>query len=309
MRAEPTDAERMSLAALKQALIEQGHAVETVPRAVEDKPDALLRVGGALVACECIQVPPAYILQHLHKLHPEATWNGKPVLALIWPNEPHQWVAEAVQKKAALCSTYLGSTTATEAWLLVHTPVQANQALLDGSQEWIQWAVRHGAKMARHPFRQIFLWTPQHGIYAAWNRERDEATHSSLGMSFSPGYPTLCVNRFRVPFTTLARDADGAKEESFLLGHAQRVVTAPMDAEYRKHQPATRLMTYEVCVRAWATRAEISTVAVFPDEGTRADFGASAMEGLQPETIYWHHALHEFRAPKLLQTEHVIQPF
>lgn len=309
MRAEPTDAEKTSLAALKQAFVEQGHAIETVPREVEDKPDALLRVGGVLVACECIQIPPAYILQHLHKQHPTADWKGKSVLSSVWPNEPHQWVAAAIQKKATLHSSYLASTSAKESWLLVHMPVQANQALLDGSQEWTQWAVRHGSKMAGHPFTQVFLWTPKEGIYPAWNRARDAETHSSLGINFSLGYPTLCVNRFKLPITTPARGSAVPKNERFVLDDAQQLVTMPMDAEYRKHQPASRAVVFEICVRTWSGRAEVSTVVVFPDEGTRVDLGTSAMEELQPETTYWHHALHEFRAPKVLHTEHVIQPF
>lgn len=309
MRAEPTDVEKISVAALKQAYVDQGHAVETVPREIEDKPDALLRVGGVQVACECIQIPPAYILQHLHKQHPAADWKGKSLLSSVWPNEPHQWVAEAIRKKAALHSSYLASTSAKESWLLVHTPVQANQALLDGSQEWTQWASRHGAKMAGHPFAQIFLWTPKEGIYPVWNRARDAATHSSLGVNFSLGYPTLCVNRFKLPITTLARGAAGPKEERFMLDDAQQLVTIPMDAEYRKHPPAIRVVVYEVGVRTWSGRAEVSTIAVFRDEGTRVDHGTAVLDGLQPETTYWHHALHEFRAPKLLYTEHVIQPF
>lgn len=307
MRTEPTDAEKLSLAALKQAFIDQGHTAETVPREVEDKPDALLRVGGVLVACECIQIPPAYILQHLHKRRPAADWKGKAVLSELWPNEPHQWVAEAIRKKAALHDGYLASTSAKEVWLLVHTPVEENQALLDGSQDWTQWAVRHGAKMARHPYSQVFLWTPKEGIYPAWNRERDAETHSSLGMDFALGYPTLCINRYTVPISTLARGEQGPKEERLVFSDADQLVTTPKDAEYRKHPPATRLVVYEVCVLTWSDRAVVSTVAVFPDEGTRVDHGTKVIEGLRPDTTHWHHALHEFRAPKLLHTTHVIQ--
>ena len=308
MRTEPTDAEKMSLAALKQAFINQGHAVEAVHREVEDKPDALLCVGSVLVACECIQIPPSYIFQHLHKQYPAAAWKGKSVLSLVWPNEPHQWVAEAIQKKAALHSTYLAATSANDSWLLVHTPVEANQALLDGSQEWTQWAVRHGAKMASHPFSQIFLWTPQQGIYFAWNRVRDAETHSSLGIGFSLGYPTLCINRFMVPIATLAQGEVGPREKRFALDDAELLVTAPMDAEYQKYPPATRVVVYEVCVRVWSDRAEVSTIVVFPHEGTLADLGTHVMKELQPETTYWHHVSHEYRAPKVLHTEHVVQP-
>lgn len=309
MRIEPTEAEKTCVEALLQAFRNQGHAAERIPRPVEDRPDALLRVGGVLVACECVQIPPEYIFKQLHKKHPPSAWKGRSVLSSLWPNEPHQWVADAVKKKSVLHQSYLESTGANESWLLVHTPVQPNQAFLDGSKEWIQWAVRHGAKMVNHPFHQIFLWTPQHEIYPVWNKERDESTHSELGIGLSEGYPTICTNRFFLKFKTLCAEEAGPKEKRFLFDDSHLTKVRPMDAEYRRHKPATRRVIYEINARIWADRAEFSRVVVFVDTGERIDMGSVSEERLTPDKTHWHHVFHEFHAPKTLQTHHVIQHF
>jgi hypothetical protein len=309
MRPEPTKAEEESITALLQAFLEQGNSAERIHRSVEDKPDALLRVGGVLIACECIQIPPAYILRHLHKRQPLAAGNSKDMVSLIFPNEPHQWVAEAIRKKAGLHASYLASTSAKESWLVVHTPVELNQGFLNGAQAWVQWAVRHGSKMAGHPFSQVFLWTQNDGVYPVWNHARDSETHSSLGIDFAAGYPTLCINQFSIPITTPARGTLSPREQRFVIREAQQMATEPMDIEYRRHPPATRKLIYEVHVVAWPDHAQVKTTVVFVDDGTRSDESIAEMTGLESETAYWHHAVHEFRAPQQLRTEHVIQQF
>lgn len=308
MRKNPTPAEDASIAALVKAFQKNGHAIGRVPRAVEDKPDALLEVGGIRIACECIQIPPEYIYKFQHTLHQPSAWEGKEILSFIWPNEPHQWVAEAVVKKARLWPSYRASTGAQLPWLLLHSPFELQQFFLDGSKEWILWALRHGAKMVEHPFEQIFLWTPQSGIQTVFVASRDKETHSELGIEFSEGYPTLSVNRFTVPFSTSSLKSSTPDRGSIVMRTSKQVIVRPRDKAYCRLAPATRSVVYACEVIAWATRAEVVTTVHFEDECDPIPLGVQNMENLLPNTRYYVHNVHEFLSPKSLTTWHIIQP-
>jgi hypothetical protein len=308
MRKNPTPAEDASIAALVKAFQNDGHAANRVPRPLEDKPDALLEVGGVRIACECIQIPPEYIYKSNHTLYQPSAWEGKEILSFMWPNEPHQWVVEAVSKKARLWPSYHASTGAQLPWLLLHSPFEPKQFFLDGSKEWILWALRHGAKMVEHPFEQIFLWTPQSGIQTVFVASRDKETHSELGIAFSEGYPTLCVNRFTVPFSTLGNESSIPDRRSIFARTSKQVIVRPRDKEYSRHAPAMRNVVYACEVSAWATRAEVLTTVHFEDEDNPIPLGVQKAENLIPNTTYYGHYLHEFLSPKSLKTWHIIQP-
>jgi hypothetical protein len=309
MRTEPTRAEEASIAALVDAFVKDGHAAAVIPREVNDKPDALLDVGGVRVNCECIQIPPQYIYHHHHKHFPAEAWAGMEILSILWPNEPHQWIAEAIRKKAKLCASYQQATGAKESWLLIHAPAEPTQFFVDGSQYWIQWSLRHGAKTVDHPFGQIFLWTPQGGIQPISVRRDEYGTHSELGINFASGYPTLCVNRYSVPFKTLPRGALDPQVWEVWRSDFNRLVVDPIDVEYRRHAPSHRSVRYLTRGTVWSDRAEIVTTAVFADEQAPTVLWTKKLEGLLPSKDYWIHALHEFRSPKQLHTWHVVQPF
>lgn len=309
MRREPSPAEEASVAALVSAFLRDGRLAAIIPREISDKPDALLEVAGVRIACECIQVPPQYIYQHHCKHFPADAWSGKDILSIVWPNEPHHWVAEAIRKKSKLHAGYLQATGATESWLLIHSPLEPTQSFLDGSKEWIQWALRHGAKMVDHPFSQIFLWTPQGGIQPISVRRNEVGTHSELGINFASGYPTLCVNRFSIPFSTLARGESGSSEWELKFFESNKVVIEPQDPEYLRHAPAHRCVSYLVHVRVWVDRAELNTSVEFGEGESPVVLQPQRIEGLRPSTDYWYHALHEFQAPKQLSTYRAVQPY
>ena len=309
MRREPSPAEEASVAALVSAFLRDGRLAAIIPREISDKPDALLEVAGVRIACECIQVPPQYIYQHHCKHFPADAWSGKDILSIVWPNEPHHWVAEAIRKKSKLHAGYLQATGATESWLLIHSPLEPTQSFLDGSKEWIQWALRHGAKMVDHPFSQIFLWTPQGGIQPISVRRNEVGTHSELGIEFASGYPTLCVNRFSVPFSTLAHVESGSREWQLKFCESNKLVIDPQDSEYQRHARAHRSVSYVVQVRVWVDRAELNTTVEFGGGEGPVVLHPQRIEGLGPSTDYWYHAVHEFRSPKQLSTYHAVQPY
>lgn len=308
MRHEPKPAEDASITALVNAFRRDGHTALRIPRRIEDKPDALLEIGGVRIACECIQVPPEYIYKHHHIRHQPSAWGGKEILSFLWPNEPHQWVAEAVTRKARLWPSYQALTDARAAWLLIHSPIEPNQFFLDGAEKWIQWALRHGAKMNEHPFDQVFLWTPGTGIHTISVARNETGTHSELGISFSEGYPTLCVNRFTIPFVTQPTGSKAPLRTRYMAQTIREIVVQPRDIEYARHQPARRLFYYTCDVLAWEKRADIQTTVSFADEADPITLDCHHIENLSPNTSYFEHNIHEFRAPKSLKTWHVVQP-
>ncbi|MBV6641326.1 MAG: hypothetical protein KI791_11430 [Cyclobacteriaceae bacterium] len=163
MRKEPTKAEKLSAEALSRAFIQDGHDVKFPQRTTQDKPDILIEIDNILIACECTQIPPSYIYQFHQKKHKKTDWNDKEILSITRPNEPHYWLADAINKKSEKVPGYLSRTNAKFAWLLVHSPVEKNQFFIK-NRSWIIEALKHGAHINKHLFEQIYLWTPQSGI-------------------------------------------------------------------------------------------------------------------------------------------------
>jgi hypothetical protein len=162
--------------------------------------------------------------------------------------------------------------------------------------------------MVEHPFEQIFLWTPQSGIQTVFVASRDKETHSELGIAFSEGYPTLCVNHFTVPFSTVSIESSIPDRISVVARTSKQVIVRPRDEAYSRHAPAMRNVVYACEITAWATRAEVLTTVHFEDECDPIPLGFQKMENLLPNTTYYGHNLHEFLSPKVLTTQHIIQP-
>lgn len=308
MRDEPTEAEVLASRALAEAFKNEGHSVNFPERDKYDKPDILIEIAGIRIACECTQIPPSYIYQYQHKKVKQEDWNGSKILSSTWPNEPHQWFADAIEKKARLVPDYLVRTGAKEAWLLIHAPPQVTQSFLDHEQEWVLWALRHGAKMVEHPFSQIHLWTPKGGIHPVSILSNEKGTYSDLGIDFTEGYPTLCVNRASIKFTTTLKSSD--EPIVFTSKHDTQTtkVVEPIDKEYAKHKPATRVATYCFETTVWHDRANIKCTVKFLDNGESIVLDPFIINELSPNKDYYFHYLHEFRAPKKLHTLHRVQP-
>lgn len=302
MRKLPTDAEKQSAQALAEAFRKEGHSVSFPEREHDDKPDILMEIGGFLIACECTQIPPEYIYQFMHKKYGEHVWRDDESLSILWPNEPHQWIADAIRKKAALAPSYLQRTGASEAWLLVHPPTEITQFLLNSELPWILHALAAGSMMVDHPFAQIHLFTPKMGIQPISVPKLEVGKTSSLEVDFSNGYPTLCLNRFKFLFTTAPTDATEPRITSFVYRYGAPEVITPMDPEYRKVRPATIGVTYKCEIAAWQTHASIKLSAQFEYTDEFSIVAQQEMENLAPNTEYAGHFVHEYAAPRQLFT-------
>jgi len=308
MRSTPTTAEQRSVEALIAAFKADNHSVSVVERKIQDRPDALLEIDNIRIACECVQIPPAYIFRQLHQHHQEKDRHSKDLICSSWPNEPHQWMAAAVRKKTLLIPHYLNRTGASEAWLLVHTPANDTKFFINSDDKWLPWALRHGTKMVDHQFAQIHLWTPNGGIEPISHKENEGNTYSELGISFSKGYPTLNVDQGSFPISTTASPND--PPNVFTLEHRTKShkVVEPLDREYAKHKPARRDAIYRFTVTAWSDNADIQMNIEYPLEKEHISLTSTRAIGLKPSTKYFHHYIYEYHAPSQLSTWHVIQP-
>ncbi|CAD5374403.1 hypothetical protein RA210_U550002 [Rubrivivax sp. A210] len=303
-RPAPTAAETEASAALAAAFRREGHQVLFPERERSDRPDLLFEINGIRIACECIQIPPKYIYSFHHKHFRDSDWRGNQLLSTLWPNEPHQWAAEAVRKKNALIPQYVRSTGAREVWLLLHSPPQSNQFFVNAANTWIPWALRHGANSTPHAFAQIHLWTPQTGITPISIRGNETNIRTELAVDLSSGYPTMCVTRFALPFVTASAGSTEPVIHTFRHETSTAIVVPPRDPKYRKLSPARRVATYQSELVAWEDRAELSTILTFQDSGEIFRFEVIKLQGFSPAQQYYCHNLHEYVVPHNLRTFH-----
>lgn len=306
MRQQPTKAEQGAEKALAEAFKKEGHSVYLPERETKDKPDILIEIAGVRIACECTQIPPSYIYQYQHKRASGKDWQGQDLICESWPIEPHMWIADAIEKKARLVPDYLNRTSAKEPWLLIHSPPESNQSLVAYDKEWFLRALRHGALMNNHPFRQIYLWTPQGGIHKVYAQDQDSGLNSELGIGFGDGYPTLNVVKGSLSFTTPDSTHPGPYFRNANLSSKALKVVPPKDPTYAKHQGAGRDVSYKFRVYAWSDHAEIKIKIIFADSKKECIRQTKRLDNLSSNQTYWFHFLHEFCAPKRLETMHVV---
>src|SRR5690606_15985736 len=115
-RSNPTDAELLMEEVLLDHLRASDPDAEVLSRETEDKPDLAFRDRGRTLACECVQIPPASVFQWVHRRissPPERPYCH----AVVWAEEPHSWVYEAVRSKAPKVEDYRRAVAADSVWL------------------------------------------------------------------------------------------------------------------------------------------------------------------------------------------------
>lgn len=305
MRNLPTESELLIRDAIKHTSEKEGYKINFPERDQHDKPDLLFEIGEVRVACECTQIPPSYIYQYRFKTE---SWDGFDFLSTTYPNEPHQWAKDAVEKKAKLIESYIKRTNAHEAWLVIHLPHQENQFFLNHEEEWVKWALRHGTKLVKHNFSQIYLWSPKGGIQVISVQRNEKGTNSELILDFGYGYPTICNNRASIRFRTTNSSQQKPNKTFQTCTTKKSRIIEPIDNEYKNHNPSNRVATYRFEGLAWNDRIKITGSVNFDDLGDEIFLEPIYVDNLEPNKDYWAHYLHEFRSPAQLKTKHRFYP-
>ena len=151
MRQIRTPSEQQAIAALCAILRNNGDTVEELPE-YTDRPDAAIRFSGCIVAVECRTFTPERLL----RLHGMDWPEGKPFQIYI-PLEPHVWIREAIEAKAAKVPEYLARCGASSAWLILHSARGVFGHLSRNFEGGLSDLFHIGVWSFPHPFERIYL--------------------------------------------------------------------------------------------------------------------------------------------------------
>ncbi len=260
--ANRSEAEITTESALFDHLESQGHQIDRVDREVEDAPDSVFRLNDITVACDCTQIPPARIFKWVHTQFEHESPDPN-AAAVVWPEEPHSWVANAIEDKRHKVRGYRGSADADEVWLLIHTPIRDTQIFVRGRVNWEAQMLRFGASSVDHDFDRVFFWEPQSGVQQICPLRQPV---ERVEFDFSNGYPacSFClVGGFE--FTT-TEEGEQPRRYEYEIVEPDQIRVPPMDPEFKQHEPHVQIYKYKVELVAKAHSADISITPIPYDE-------------------------------------------
>lgn len=207
-----------------------------VHRDIEDRPDFLCKLNGHLIAIEATQIPPSEILQYYYKIGKDSL---DPTIAcgseVIWADEPHIWVAQAIKAKREKILPYKRSSGAMKVYLIVHTPSSETQNYIRIDNEWENQAIRYGASMVGHGFDKVLFWEPRTGLQQIYRKGQK---FKRFQFDLSNGYPARVSRQWSSgTITTTSSPDDPPVEYDFGEVQMQRIIIPPNDPEFRKHLP------------------------------------------------------------------------
>lgn len=261
-RINPTLEEVLLETKMLDHLRKRGFEVEVVPRKSKDKPDLAFVVDGKVVACECVQIPPSRIFRWMHKRIAATTPDQPYCHAVVWAEEPHSWVRDAISKKNSKLRSYKVAIGADLTWLLIHTPIADTQTFVRGDFSWKSQMLRYGACSEKNDFDEILSWEPISGIQSIF---RPCQITPKFTIDFSLGYPSRNFVQFGgLPFTTTR---EGEPEVIFEYAPIEPIVIQipPIDPEYKQHTFKFRRRRYVVKIIAGATEARSQVEIVWLD--------------------------------------------
>jgi len=272
-RPQQTDSEQRLAAMLLEHLRVSNPSMEPLEREQMDAPDCAFTSPEGVIACECVQIPPARVFKWLYR-RLGAVVDGSSCHAVIWAEEPHSWVRMAIRAKAPKVSQYRQNVSASEVWLLVHTPLEDTQVFVRGDFAWEAQMLRWGACQESHTFDRVLFWEPKSGFQTIYTPGQ---TADRVRFDFSKGYPSRSFVQFGVgPFDTTA-PGEPPRTYSFPLARPKLIVIPPFDPEFRKHKPRFRNRTYEITITAYSDRATSEVKTHWDDEpDTRKDVRRSS---------------------------------
>jgi hypothetical protein len=250
-RTEPTDAETVLRGELLKFF--NGRDLEFVARTSEDKPDFLFLLSGQLVACEAVQIPPSEVFQYVHKRLHECPNDRAIGTRVTWPEEPHSWVAAAVQKKRSKIVAYKRETGAQQCWLLVHAPIEDSQVFIRGDFAWERQMLRFGASSVPSGFDRVLFWEPKSGMQFI---HRHGENHRPVKFDLTNGYPSRSFTLFSAPFTTTAK-GEPPRDYDYGEIEVRDIFVPPIDKQFVGLQPAGRLWRYKLRITAYDDHAEM----------------------------------------------------
>lgn len=249
-----TESEVASGEALLDYLREKGHAVHTISREINDRPDLFFRFDSDRIGCECVQIPPARIFKYLHAKFKQLEKADCAAVRVIWPQEQHFWVKEAIESKKKKISAYKRNCGTNRIWLLIHAPTSAIDNTIHYEKNEIMGLMKYAAKKTNHNFEEVYFWGPKTGITKLYPVS---PVWTEVKFDFERGYPTNGFVMAKAKFFTTEEGAQPV-EYDYGVVTPDIIVVPPLDPEFRNHQPRYTIRKYRLRVIAGATDGQVT---------------------------------------------------
>ncbi len=253
-RASSTQEEKISGSALLEYLRDTGREIANIDRDVDDNPDLFFQLDSVKVGCECVQIPPGRVYKYIHSRFRQLSKSEACAVRIVWPQEQHCWVKDAIESKNQKIETYKQKSGADVIWLLIHSPIREKDTTVRYQKPEIMNLIKYAANKTTHNFNEIYFWDPLHGITKIYPLEK---VWQQVKFNFDGGYPTDGFVMSVGKFTTTELG-----EEPVEIDHGivtpEVVIVPPQDPEFKKHPPRFRNRRYRMKIITGATDAKIS---------------------------------------------------
>lgn len=247
-----TPEEKIAGSELLSHLVAIGRSVTPIEREIPDRPDLCFLLDQFRVGCECVQVPPTRVFKYLHTRFKQLEKSDAAAVRIIWPQEQHFWIKEAIESKSKKIGAYKKNCDAEKVWLLIHDPLEQNMNLVRSENDEIMNLIKYSANRYSHGFDEVYFYSKFSGVTKifpvsdAW---------ASVNFNFSDGYPTSGFVQGRGKFTTTAHGAE-PRTYDYGIVTPEIIVVPPQDPEFRKHRPSYKPQNYRFTIVTGATSAE-----------------------------------------------------
>jgi hypothetical protein len=251
-RANPTPAELSVGGALSTHLQAAGHVLTGLR--IEDRPDLRVFVDGQLTGFELVQVPPRKVMELVHTRFKQLNGAGAAVIRVVWPQEPHLWVENAIREKHSKLGAYRRNLGSERVSLLIHTPVGLKEPLVRVGNPAVMSLIRSAATHTPNDFDAIYFYDAELGI------ERltpNEPPWPKTSVVFDGGYPTDGFLMGTAPFTT-TKEGEPPRVHDFGIIEPRVLLVPPQSPEFRKHKPKYKNPKLHVTITVGSTDARIS---------------------------------------------------
>lgn len=242
----------MSGGALLTYLQDNGLDVEVLDREVNDKPDMYFRAGLVRIGCECVQIPPGRIYKYVHSRFKQLEGSDATAIRIVWPQEQHYWVKEAIESKTKKINAYKKNCKAEKIWLLIHSPISEKDTTVRYEKEEVMNLMKYAAKKTPHNFDEIYFWDPKQGITQIYPLSD---VWESVQFNFEGGYPTDGFVMSKASFKTTDYG-----ENPVVYDHGvvvpDVIIVPPLDPEFKKHKPRFKNTKYRIKITAGTTEAK-----------------------------------------------------
>lgn len=224
-----------------------------IERDLADKPDLLFQFKNLSIGCECTQIPPERIYKYVHSRFKELSKSKEAIaIRVVWPQEPHEWVKEAILKKDAKIELYRKNSNSDRCWLLIHTPLSEQDNTVRYRNPSIMELIFLAANKTKHKFERIYFWNPIDGVKLIFPSSHQM---KEFKINLKNGYPT---DNFLIGKASFRTTQEGGEPKTYDYGIVKPkvIIIPPKDKNFRKSRPNYRNQFIKMKIVASSSSAQ-----------------------------------------------------